>query len=89
MKKNFKFASRVLKNFQKVSPSKVNIKKKSDFKKYLTIHENLFNNLKFPLELFKNKKVIDLGCGTGELDFVLNKFGAKLECVDFNEISIN
>ncbi len=89
MKKNFKFANRVLKDFKKESPSQINIKKKYDFKKYLTMHENLFNNLKFPLELFKNKKVIDLGCGTGEVDFVLNKFGAKLECLDFNGKSID
>ena len=56
---------------------------------YLNLHVNLFENLKFPTELFKNKKIIDLGCGTGEVDLVLNKFGGKLECIDFQKNQLN
>lgn len=89
MKNNKKFSDKVLTDFRKESPSKINIKKNSDFKDYLNLHLNLFENLKFPLELFKNKKIVDLGCGTGELDVILNKFGGKLECIDFNKKSID
>tara|TARA_X000001036_G_scaffold139754_1_gene132525 strand:+ start:511 stop:1722 length:1212 start_codon:yes stop_codon:yes gene_type:complete len=89
MKNNKKFSDKVLTDFRKESPSKINIKKNSDFKDYLNLHLNLFENLKFPVELFKNKKIVDLGCGTGEVDVVLNKFGGKLECVDFNKKSID
>ena len=46
-----------IKRFQKKSPSKINIEKKKVFKRYLDSHLNLFNeNLKFPVEIFKNKK---------------------------------
>lgn len=89
MKKNKIFSDRVLKDFKKESPSKINIKANNDFSNYLNLHINLFENLKFPIELFKNKKIIDLGCGTGEVDIVLNKFGGKLECIDFNKKSID
>ncbi len=90
IKKERHWQQRVLKDFKKKSPSKVKIENKKIFKKYLINHLNLFNdNLKFPVELFKNKKVLDLGCGTGEVDIILNSFGAKCYCYDFNEISIN
>lgn len=80
----------VLRDFKKKSPSKVQIENKSIFKKYIKNHLNLFNeNLKFPVELFNNKKVLDLGCGTGEVDIVLNSFGAKCFGIDFNKLSIN
>ena len=58
MKKNFKFANRVLKDFKKESPSQINIKKKYDFKKYLTMHENLFNNLKYTRLLQYEKNLV-------------------------------
>ena len=80
----------VLKDFKKKSPSKIKIEKRSTFKKYIQNHLNLFNeNLKFPVELFDNKKVLDLGCGTGEVDIVLSSFGAKCYCIDFNQLSID
>ena len=67
-----------MEDFKKESPSKINIKNNKDLNNYLNLHVNLFENLKFPTELFKNKKIIDLGCGTGEVDLVLNKFGGKI-----------
>ena len=89
MKKNKIFSDRVLEDFKKESPSKINIKNIKDFNNYLNLHINLFENLKFPTELFKNKKIIDFGCGTGEVDVVINKFGGKLECIDFQKKSID
>ena len=85
IKKERHWQQRVLKDFKKKSPSKVKIENKKIFKKYLINHLNLFNdNLKFPVELFKNKKVLDLGCGTGEVDIILNSFGANCYCYYFN-----
>jgi 2-polyprenyl-3-methyl-5-hydroxy-6-metoxy-1,4-benzoquinol methylase len=89
-KHEYKWQKRVLRDFKKKSPSKIKIEDKKIFKKYLEKHLNLFNdNLKFPVELFRNKKVLDLGCGTGEVDIILNSFGAKCYGFDFNNISID
>ena len=89
-KQEYNWQKNVLRDFKKKSPSKIKIEDKKIFKKYLKNHLNLFNdNLKFPVELFKNKKVLDLGCGTGEVDIILNSFGAKCYGFDFNNISID
>ena len=89
-KKELQWQRNVLKDFKKKSPSKINIENKKVFKRYLDNHLNLFNeNLKFPIEIFKNKRILDLGCGTGEVDIILNSFGAKCYGFDFNEISID
>lgn len=83
------FKQEVLTAFQKVSPSKIGIESKDQFAKYQQNLFNLFfNKLKFPPELFRGKKVIDFGCGTGEVDVVLANWGAHVEGFDFNEISI-
>lgn len=83
------FKQQVLTAFQKVSPSKVGIEVPEEFAKY---QRNLFNlffhKLKFPPELFRGKKVIDFGCGTGEMDMLLADWGADVEGFDFNEISV-
>lgn len=84
-----KFREEVLTAFQKVSPSKVGIESKDEFAKYQLSQFNLyFHKLKFPPELFRGKKVIDFGCGTGEMDIVLANWGANVEGFDFNDISI-
>lgn len=83
------FKQEVLTAFQKVSPSKIGIESKDQLAEYQQNLSNLFfNKLKFPTELFRGKKVIDFGCGTGEVDVVLANWGAHVEGFDFNEISI-
>ena len=83
------FKQEVLTAFQKVSPSKIEIESKERFAEYQQNHFNLFfHKLKFPPELFRGKKIIDFGCGTGEVDMVLANWGAHVEGFDFNEISI-
>jgi 2-polyprenyl-3-methyl-5-hydroxy-6-metoxy-1,4-benzoquinol methylase len=83
------FKNEVLNAFQKVSPSKINIEDGELLKKYISNHYNLFfHKLKFPPLLFQNKKIVDFGCGTGEVDIVLAKWGAVVEGFDFNEKSI-
>ncbi|BAO31139.1 class I SAM-dependent methyltransferase [Sulfuritalea hydrogenivorans] len=87
MSKEFK--QEVLTAFQKVSPSKIGIESKDELAKYQQSQFNLFfHKLKFPPELFHGKKVIDFGCGTGEMDIVLANWGANVEGFDFNDISI-
>lgn len=83
------FKQEVLTAFRKVSPSKVGIESPEEFAKYLDSQFNLyFHKLKFPPELFRGKRVIDFGCGTGEMDIVLANWGARVEGFDFNDISV-
>ena len=84
------FKREVLTAFQKVSPSKIAIEFQEEFVKYQENQYNLFfQKLKFPPELFNGKRVIDFGCGTGEMDIILANWGANIEGFDFNSISIN
>ena len=62
--KELQWQKKVLRDFRKKA-LKIKIENEKIFKKYLKNHLNLFNeNLKFPTELLKIKKVLDLGCGT-------------------------
>jgi 2-polyprenyl-3-methyl-5-hydroxy-6-metoxy-1,4-benzoquinol methylase len=84
------FKREVLTAFQKVSPSKIAIEFQEEFIKYQESQYNLFfHKLKFPPELFNGKRVIDFGCGTGEMDVMLANWGASVEGFDFNSISID
>jgi 2-polyprenyl-3-methyl-5-hydroxy-6-metoxy-1,4-benzoquinol methylase len=85
-----KFKKEVLEAFQKVSPSAIGVEDEQELKKYTENHYNLFHNkLKFPIKMFKDSKVLNFGCGTGEVDLVLANWGAFVEGFDFNNISIN
>ena len=87
--KNNKFKDNVLNAFKKVSPSKIEIENKKVYKKYLNDHKNLFFwKLNFPVSLFDGKKIIDFGCGTGEVDIILHDWGAIVNGFDFNDDSI-
>jgi len=72
------FKQEVLSAFQKVSPSHIGIESKERFAEYQQNHFNLFfHKLKFPPELFLGKKLIDFGCGTGEVNMVLANWGGR------------
>ncbi len=88
--KNDGFKQEVLEAFQKVSPSAVYIEKEEELKKYVqNLYTLFFHHLKFPPSLFRDKKVLDFGCGTGEVDVVYAKWGAKVKGFDFNNISVD
>lgn len=89
MNESIRFKKEVLNAFQKVTPSKINIEDDTEFKKYINNHYNLFfHKLKFPPELFNGKKILDFGCGTGEVDIVMANWGGIIEGFDFNERSV-
>ena len=86
---NEKFKQEVLTAFQKESPSAIDIEDDVTLSRYEANLRNLFHHkLNFPLKMFSNCNVIDFGCGTGEVDIVLGKWGAKVKGFDFNEQSI-
>lgn len=80
---------KVLNAFKKISPSRIKIEDRHIIDKYQKWHNQLFFNLKFPTKMFNQSKVIDFGCGTGEVDIILGKYGAKIFGFDFNNISID
>lgn len=80
---------KVLKISKRHSPSYVRFNKKQFVDRYQKRIFDLFQNrLKYPIRLFKDSLVLDLGSGTGEADIFYSKWGAFLTCVDFNPISI-
>ena len=87
--KDLNIEKKVLKSFKKITPSKIKIENNSVLKKYTKWHEQLFFNLKFPTKMFNKSNVIDFGCGTGEVDVVLARYGAKVNAFDYNDKSIN
>ena len=82
------YQRKVLAAYRAKSPSKINFIK--DKKKYFENLENIFfKKLSLDKNYFKDKNILDLGCGTGETDIFLKEYGAKnIIGVDFNNLSI-
>lgn len=88
-KKKENITSEVLDAFQKVSPSRIEVEDTDSLDDYTQKLFNLFYKvLKFPPQLMDQKKVLDFGCGTGEVDLVLANWGADVEGFDFNPDSV-
>jgi len=66
-------------------PSRTNVseKKVKSFVKWIS---NIFGK---PTSFWNGKKVLELGCGTGELANGLALYGAKVYAIDFSKTSIN
>ena len=80
----------VLQNYKINSPSKLPLENKSYLKEYFLKREKLFRDcLKLPKQIFKNKKILDFGSGTGEHDILYAKWGGILDLVEINPISVN
>jgi len=84
-----KIEDEVMSVYRKVSPSTVNIEESERLKQQQRLYKELFQyKLKIPLAGFGCGRVLDLGCGTGEVDIILAEWGATVEGVDLNEKSI-
>ncbi len=79
----------VMSVYRRVSPSAVPIEERETFEKYSSAHRELMQyRLRMPLRLFESARVVDFGCGTGELDIVMADWGASIDGFDLNEKSI-
>ena len=87
--KSKQIENEVLRNYKISSPSKLPLESRKFFKNYFARREKLFHDcLKLPKEVFKNKRLLDFGSGTGEHDILYAKWGSKLDLVEINPISV-
>ncbi len=78
----------VLSNYKISSPSFINLNDKT-IQAHLEKRKSLFQfKLNFPIKLFENSRILDLGSGTGEQDICYAKWGSKLTLVELNNLSI-
>lgn len=79
----------VLEVYQKESPSAVDIENQDACEKFFAAQKELWQNrLKIPLRSLAGAKILDFGCGTGEIDIFLAKNKAEVTGADFNSKSI-
>jgi SAM-dependent methyltransferase len=86
-KKRKKIEGDVLKIYRKVSPSHRNLIDVQSKIKFFNQRINLFKTLGLPLSFFKNKKILEIGGGTGEKALFYAFYGAKVTIVEPNEKS--
>ena len=86
-KKRKKIEGDVLKIYRKVSPSHRNLIDVQSKIKFFNQRINLFKTLGLPLSFFKNKKILEIGGGTGEKALFYAFYGAQVTIVEPNEKS--
>ena len=86
-KKRKKIESDVLKIYRKVSPSHRNLISTQSKTQFFNQRINLFKTLGLPLSFFKNKKILEIGGGTGEKALFYAFYGAQVTIVEPNEKS--
>ena len=86
-KKRKKIEDDVLKIYRKVSPSHRNITDSQSKVQFFNQRITLFKTLGLPLSFFKNKKVLEIGGGTGEKALFYAFYGADVTIVEPNEKS--
>ena len=86
-KKRKKIESDVLKIYRKVSPSHRNLISTQSKIQFFNQRINLFKTLGLPLSFFKNKKILEIGGGTGEKALFYAFYGAQVTIVEPNEKS--
>ncbi len=88
MKKEFKeHLDSILDIYRKVSPSIIKFDTEEDRVKFFSRRLNILKTLTLPKQLFRGKKLIDIGGGTGEKTLVYAKLGADVTIVEPNEKS--
>ena len=91
MKKNKKLVEKtVLNTFQEEIPSiYFSDKNKSEYEKFKDNAEYVYRELfNFPKEMFRDKKLLDFGGGTGEQTVYLTNWGAEITHVEMNSMAI-
>ena len=86
-KKRKKIEGDVLKIYRKVSPSHRNLIDVQSKIQFFNQRINLFKTLGLPLSFFKNKKILEIGGGTGEKALFYAFYGADVTIVEPNEKS--
>ena len=86
-KKRKKIEGDVLKIYRKVSPSHRNLIDVQSKIQFFNQRINLFKTLGLPLSFFKNKKILEIGGGTGEKALFYAFYGAQVTIVEPNEKS--
>ena len=81
-----KIQSKVLEAFREEIPSiYYSDKSKKDYEKWKSVMESHYRDLmKFPINMFFNKELIDLGSGTGENTIYFDNWGATCTLVEMN-----
>ncbi|GEM_PF-4778641 len=87
MKNRHKIETAVLSVYRRVSPSYRPMKTKKQLGANYCQRANLLARLGLPEQLFKGKKLLDIGGGTGEKSLFYSKFGAEVTILEPNEIS--
>ena len=86
-KKRKKIENDVLKIYRKVSPSHRNLIDSKSKTQFFNQRINLFKTLGLPSSFFKNKKILEIGGGTGEKALFYTFYGAQVTIVEPNEKS--
>ena len=86
-KKRKKIENDVLKIYRKVSPSHRNLIDTKSKIQFFNQRINLFKTLGLPLTFFENKKILEIGGGTGEKALFYAFYGAQVTIVEPNEKS--
>ena len=86
-KKRKKIEEDVLKIYRKVSPSHRNLIDTQSKIQFFNQRINLFKTLGLPLSFLKNKKILEIGGGTGEKALFYAFYGAHVTIIEPNEKS--
>ena len=79
--------NKVLDVYNKVSPSFRELTTNEDVKKNLSQRKAILNQLKLVPNYFKNKKIIEVGGGTGENSIFYALWGGEVTIIEPLEIS--
>jgi len=86
-KKRKEIENEVLKIYRKVSPSHRNLINNKTKSQFFYQRANLMNTLGIPVGYFKNKKILEIGGGTGEKALFYAFYGADVTIIEPNENS--
>lgn len=78
---------KVLGIYRRINPSKTQLKSKQNAIDFYQTRLNILGTLGLPPQFFRDKKVIDIGGGTGEKSLCYALWGADVTIVEPNEIS--